>query len=73
MFTVEHDFADTIITVLDDTGHLEDLEVMFDEYTVFFRQWDEVTGAFHVIEITTKQFKELQAALSLPEGAYRHG
>jgi len=71
MFTIEHEFDHTVITVLDDTGDHEDLEVQFDEHTVFLRQWDEVLGLFHVIEVSLTQFEELIAALNKPEGAYR--
>jgi hypothetical protein len=69
-FTVEHVFKESIVTVLDDTGRLEDVEWMFDEEGLFVRQWNNETENYDLIEMTNDQFRELLTALGLPEGTY---
>jgi len=69
-FTVEHVFKESIVTVLDDTGRLEDVEWMFDEEGLFVRQWNNETESYDLIEMTNDQFRELLTALGLPEGTY---
>jgi len=69
-FTVEHVFKESIVTVLDDTGRLEDVEWIFDEEGLFVRQWNNETESYDLIEMTNDQFRELLTALGLPEGTY---
>jgi hypothetical protein len=69
-FTVEHVFAESIVTVLDDTGRLEDVEWLLDEQGVFVRQWNEEYERYEVVEMTNKQLQEALTALGLPEGTY---
>jgi hypothetical protein len=71
MFTIEHVFDHTVVTILDDAGHNEDLEVQFDEHTVFLRQWNELAGGFDVIEVSVDQFKDLLISITKAEGAWR--
>jgi hypothetical protein len=71
MFTIEHLSDHTVVTILDRTGTYEDLEVEFDEHGLVLRQWNEQLEAFDLIQITTEQFEYLQAAMNLPEGAYK--
>ena len=69
-FTVEHVFKESIVTVLDDTDRLEDVEWIFDEEGLFVRQWNNETESYDLIEMTNDQFRELLTALGLPEGTY---
>jgi len=69
-FTIEHVFKESVITVLDDTGQLEDVEVILDEDGLFIRQWNNELDRYEVIEFNNQQFKELVTALGLPEGTY---
>jgi hypothetical protein len=69
-FTVEHVFAESIVTVLDDSGRLEDVEWLLDEQGVFVRQWNEEHDRYEVVEMTNKQLQEALTALGLPEGTY---
>jgi len=71
VFTIEMDFDETAITVLDDSGKFEDVQyVLYDDY-VFIRQWDEKANKFNVIAMTPEMFGEFVASLKLPEGAYK--
>jgi len=69
-FTIEHVFKESIVTVLDDTGKLEDIEVILDEDGLFIRQWNNELDRYELIEFNNHQFKELVTALGLPEGTY---
>lgn len=70
MFTVEMDWDDTTITILDQTGNYEDVQfVVFDDI-VYIRQWDEDLDRFDTIVMSPEMFEEFRAALNLPEGAY---
>jgi len=70
MFTV--DFVDdaTEIRTLDQAGEHEDVEVIMDAESVFFRQWNEDMGYFDLIEMSDQQLKDILAALGSTEGAY---
>lgn len=70
MFTVEMDWDDTTITILDQAGNYEDVQfVVFDDI-VYIRQWDEDLEKFDTIVMSPEMFDEFRAALNLPEGAY---
>jgi hypothetical protein len=69
-FTVEHQFRETVVTLLDQSGQLEDVEVLLDSEGLFIRQWNEDLDRYEVVEFTNNQFKELLTALGLPEGMY---
>lgn len=70
MFTIEFDFDETCITVLDDTGELEDVQaLLYDDYC-HFRQWNEKSQRFDVITLTPHMYLKLMKAFEQPEGAY---
>lgn len=69
MFTNEFELDASVTTVLDDSGAYEDLEMIVSDDYVCLRQWREHDWA-EVIIISHKQWLELLAAYSLPEGAY---
>lgn len=70
MFTVEFDEDETSITILDDTGELEDIQVLlYDDYC-FIRQWNEKAQRFDLVSMKAEMYLKLMQAWSLPEGAY---
>lgn len=70
MFTVEMEDDESLITVLDDTGELEDISVLlYDDYC-HIRQWNEKKGFFEIITLTSKMYIELMRAWDLPTGTY---
>ena len=70
MFTVEFDEDETAITILDDTGELEDIQVLlYDDYC-FIRQWNEKAQRFDLVSMKAEMYLKLMQAWSLPEGAY---
>ena len=76
MFTIEHDFDATVITLVDEappgTRPLnEDVVIQTFDDRVVIEQFDPDTGELAQIVLTIEQLEELRAALNLPEGNYR--
>jgi hypothetical protein len=75
MFTIEHEFDATVITLVDegDAGMplQEDLIIEAFEDCVVLRQIDETTDQPQIITLSMAQLRDLAAALDLPEGSYR--
>lgn len=73
MFTIEHEFDCTVITVLDeDVSHLnEDVIVTSFEDCVTVEQYDAHSDRMQKITLSLGQIREIAAALHLPEGIYQ--
>ena len=73
MFTIEHDFDATVITLIDDPAvhRQEDVIINAFEDCVTLEQVDPRTDGICRITLSTSQVRDLFAALDLPEGAYR--
>lgn len=73
MFTIEHEFDATVITLVDEGGvHLqEDVTVEAFEDCVVIQQVDPRSDQPLRITLSPGQVKDLAAALNLPEGTYR--
>lgn len=73
MFTIEHDFDATVVTLVDEgPGHLKDDVIVqaFDD-CVTVEQHDLRTDRTYRITLSLAQLRDLGAALNLPEGAYQ--
>lgn len=75
MFTIEHEFDATVITLVDEGAAplTEDVTVSAFEECVTLTQADPRTGEPVTVTLSTAQVRDLLAALNLPEGAYRRG
>ncbi|RLL71434.1 hypothetical protein [Paenirhodobacter hankyongi] len=76
MFTIEHEFDATVITLVDEGDDprdylQEDITIQSFEDCVVLEQVDDQTEAVHRIVFSHAQLRELAAALNLPEGVYR--
>ena len=75
MFTIEHDFDATVITLVDEgvqTAALQqDLTIEVFEDCVVLRQVNPITDRVVSITLSMAQLQDLAAALDLPEGSYR--
>jgi hypothetical protein len=76
MFTIEHDFDATIITLVDEGAASpealrDDVIITAFEDCVTLRQFDPRREDDVVITLSLSQLRELAAALDLPEGSYR--
>ena len=73
MFTIEHDFDATVITLVDEgSPHLEeDVTIQAFEECVTLEQYGAQKDEVAKITLSMAQVRELAAALDLPEGVYR--
>ena len=73
MFTIEHGFDATSITLIDDTTThlLEDVNINAFEGCITIEQWDANRDRMHKVTISMNQARDLAAALDLPEGVYQ--
>jgi len=73
MFTIEHQFDATVITLVDEgAAHLEeDVTINAFEECVTLEQFDPRTGRVQKLTLSIAQLRDLSAALNLPEGVYR--
>lgn len=72
MFTIEHDFDATVITLVDEAGTplQEDVTVNAFEECFTVEQLDPRTDRVQKITLSPGQVRDLAAALDLPEGVY---
>lgn len=73
MFTIEHEFDATVITLVDEGSaplH-EDVTVHATESAVLFNQYDPRTDTTVTVRLSPEQLRDLVAAINLPEGIYR--
>jgi hypothetical protein len=70
MFSVEHEFDNTTMTILDDSGEQEDVAVILFEDVVYIRQYVEDTELASVVTMTPKMFAEMIEAYNRGEGSF---
>ena len=73
MFTIEHDFDATVITLVDEGNAplREDAVIWAFSEVIRIEQYDPRTDRTQTIELSIAQLHDLGAALDLPEGVYR--
>jgi len=72
MFTIEHEFDASIITLVDEgeTPLREDVTMNAFASQITIEQWDAKTDSIAKITLSPNQLRDLAAALNLPEGIY---
>jgi hypothetical protein len=73
MFTIEHDFDATVVTLVDEgASHLqEDVTINAFDDCVTVEQFDARRDEVVRITLSLAQLRDLAMALDLPEGVYR--
>lgn len=73
MFTIEHEFDSTVITLVDEgeTPLQEDVVINSFAECVTVEQFDPRTETIQKITLSPEQLRDLAAALDLPEGVYQ--
>lgn len=73
MFTIEHEFDATVITLVDEgqSPLTEDVTVNAFEDCVTVEQFDPRRGEVITLTFSLTQVRDLAAALDLPEGIYQ--
>ena len=69
MFTIEHEFDASVITLIDEgkAPLREDVTVQAFASVITFEQWDPRTNSVCKISLSPEQLHDLTAALNLPE------
>ena len=73
MFTIEHDYDSTVVTLVDD-GEIplrEDVRISAFDDCVIVTQIDQRFQTLVTITMSMAQLRDLSLALDLPEGSYR--
>lgn len=72
MFTIEHEFEASVITLVDEgeTPLREDVTLHAFADRITFQQWDADSDSVRTITLSPNQLRDLAAALNLPEGIY---
>ena len=73
MFTIEHEFDATVVTLIDEAAahRQEDVTITAFEDCVTVEQFDPRADRVQKITLSLAQVADLTAALNLPEGVYR--
>ena len=73
MFTIEHEFDSTVITLVDEgtAPLLEDIVINSFAECITLEQLDPRTDRVQRITLSPEQLRDLGAALNLPEGMYQ--
>ena len=73
MFTIEHEFDATVVTLVDDAAahRQEDVTITAFEDCITIEQLDPRSDTVQRITLSLAQLGDLTAALNLPEGVYR--
>lgn len=73
MFTIEHDFDATVVTLVDegDTHLREDVIINAFDDCITVTQVDSRTDMPVTVTLSLSQLRDLSMALDLPEGVYR--
>ena len=70
MFTVETEFDLTKVTVMDETGGVDDLIVRYAEEGIYLSQWDEHERRDKTIYLTNKMFNDMILAFNSTDGTF---
>ena len=73
MFTIEHEFDATVITLVDEGASPLQEDVIVNSFAecITVEQFDPRTDSVVRITLSPEQVRDLAAALDLPEGAYQ--
>lgn len=73
MFTIEHEFDATLITLIDEGDHhlQGDVSISAFEECITLEQLEPQMDRVQKVTLSMQQVRDLAAALDLPEGSYR--
>jgi hypothetical protein len=73
MFSIEHEFDSSIITLVDEGDGMPQEDVVINAFAecVTLEQFNPRLGRAEKITLSMEQIRDLAAALDLPEGVYR--
>jgi hypothetical protein len=69
-FTVDEEFDESVITVLDTNGKYDEIVIYFSENGVYVVQYNESTEVESTIEISTEMWETMIEAYNRTSGTY---
>ena len=70
MFTVEEEFDESIVTILDVNGQYEDIIMYYCENGIYITQYNEQTDKDTIIELTTEMWETMIESYNRTNGTY---
>jgi len=70
MFTVEEEFDESIVTVMDNNGQYEDIIMYYSENGVYIVQYNEQVDSDTIIELSTEMWETMIEAYNRTKGTY---
>jgi|TARA_Y100000389_G_C17464116_1_gene524109 hypothetical protein len=70
MFTVEENFDESVVTVMDTTGKFEDVKAHFDEEGVYLVQYNETIDVDEMLLLSNEMWEMLIEAYNRTVGTY---
>jgi hypothetical protein len=71
MYSVEMEYDDIEITIMDDYALNEDIKIDVFDDVVFIRQWDDDKNCHDIISMSPQMWEELILAMHSPEGFFK--
>jgi hypothetical protein len=71
MFSVEFDYDEITITIMDDTGGYDDLIINSFDDIIYMRQFEGDSKVPHSIALSPQMWEELITAVNSPEGFFK--
>jgi hypothetical protein len=71
MYTNEFLMEASVTTVMDDTGGLDDVQLVINDNNVVVRQWNEMMDDYDYVAMTHKMWRQLLEALDKSEGVFK--
>tara|TARA_B110000858_G_scaffold177830_1_gene213158 strand:- start:1182 stop:1427 length:246 start_codon:yes stop_codon:yes gene_type:complete len=69
-FTVDEEFDESVITVLDTNGQYDEIVMFFSENGIYIVQYNESTEVESTIEISTEMWETMIEAYNRTSGTY---
>lgn len=66
-------FDETVVTILDEAGQVEDIKVYLGDDAVYITQYNEDMDREEIIQMPLKVWTEFFASLNSPGGTYKIG
>ena len=70
MFTVEEEFDESFVTVMDTNANFEDVIMHFQEDIIYITQYDKEFDTHDVVKVSTEMWELLIEAYNRTDGTY---
>ena len=70
MFTVEEEFDESVVTVMDTKANFEDVKMHFQEDVIYIAQYDKEFDTHDVVKVSTEMWELLIEAYNRTHGTY---